>query len=711
MNSSIDIDIGGTFTDCVLMRNGELTRWKSPTTRYDLAVGVRDAIQGCAEQGELSYGDLLAQLDVVRYSTTIAMNALLERKGPKLGVITTAGNEHMFLIGRSRQWADGLYQREVRNMARIKKPQPLIPLEMVVGIRERIDYSGKVVCPIDADDVAAKVRQLVDNGAQGFVVVLLWSHVNSIHEDAVRQIIEDSYPDVHLGGTPVFCSSEVAPTWHEYPRANTTVLNAFLQAALQNELSSLGHELRVQGYRKPLLVVNNVGGAAKVSRTRALDTWGAGPVAGLFGSAFLANRYGLEQVVVTDMGGTSFDFGTVTGGEARFYTEQPVIDRWLTETSMIEVKSIGAGGGSIAWLNAELDNRLEVGPQSAGANPGPACYAQGGREPTVTDADVVLGLLDPDFFLGGRIRLDRELAERAIRRRIADPLGIDVMEAAVAIRRAIDAHMGDVIAKEIYLRGLDVREFSLFAYGGAGPLHCTDYVRQLSPTMDCYTFLYSSVFCALGAATMDLRHLYERSSHISLCEPRAQSWLEDFETFNAVVHQLRQDAERDVVSEGFSVDDMSFSLELDMRYDSQQHLTRVRSPHLTLASNQDVRDLAAAFSTEYVRRFTEISLDPNGAVEIENFHLSAQVQRPKPVLMELAQGTADATSARIGSRDVFWPDLGRQVSTNVYSANDLLAGNVIQGPAIVQAADTTIVVPTDRTLTIDRIGTALLRTT
>jgi N-methylhydantoinase A/acetophenone carboxylase len=709
MTASLDIDIGGTFTDCVLMYGGGLTRWKTPTTRYDLAVGFRDAIRGAADQAGIGFEAALSEVDVVRYSTTIAMNALLERKGPKLGLITTAGNEHMMLIGRSRQWADGLHQRERRNIPAIRKPDPLVPIDMVVGVRERVDYTGTVVCPLDRHDVARQVQRLVDRGAQGFVVVLLWSFVNPDHERQIREVITELYPDVHLGGMPVYLSSDVAPTWHEYPRANATLLNAYLQWELRDELASLAHELRDQGYRRPLHVVNNVGGSAKVTRTRALDTYGAGPVAGLFGSAHLAARYGLSEVVVTDMGGTSFDFGTVTGGEVRFFAEQPVVDRWLTETSMIEVKSIGAGGGSIAWLNPDMAGRLEVGPRSAGANPGPACYGMGGREPTVTDADLVLGYLDPDYFLGGRMRLDRDLAVRAIRRRIAEPLGLDVTEAAAAIRRSIDTRMADVITKELFLKGLDVRNFTLFAYGGAGPLHAADYAASLDPTMDCYTFLYSSVFCALGAATMDLRHLYERSAHLQLLDPVDGYYLDDFDAFNDVVEGLRRDAVRDVASEGFDPDTISFTLELDMRFGAQLNLTRVRSPHLTLRSETDARQLAAEFIAEYARRYSEISVYEEAGIDIESFHLAAVVARDKPTLPSLPPGGPDPDGARIGTRDAFWRASGSTLPSAVYAAERLCAGNVIPGPAIVQSQDTTIVVPPDRTLTVDEIGTAVLR--
>ncbi|MCG3169363.1 MAG: Acetophenone carboxylase gamma subunit [Pseudomonadales bacterium] len=709
--NSIDIDVGGTFTDCFVQFEGRHLSAKAPTTHYDLSVCFREAIGLAAAGLGLDFGALVTRCDVVRYSTTKALNALLERRGPRLGLITTAGNEHVNLIGRSIQWQHGLNPAAFDGLAKVRRPEPLIPFTMTVGVRERVDYAGKVLMPIDADDVRRKVHALVDRGVEGFVVCLLWAHVNPVHERSVRELIEEMYPDVNLGAMPVYLSSEVAPVWHEYPRLNATTLNAFLQWELQDQFAQIGLDLRQSGHRRPLQIVSNVGGMAKASRTRALDTFGAGPVAGLFGAAYIGAQAGVGDIIVTDMGGTSFDFAPVSGGEVRYFADNAVIDRWLTEQPIIEVKSIGAGGGSIAWLNPAMGNRLEVGPRSAGSNPGPAAYGMGGREPTVTDADVVLGYLDPQAFLGGRMKLDRALAERAIRRRIAEPLGIDVIDAAAAIRRTIDATMGGVIAKEVLLKGLDIRRFSVFANGGAGPLHCVDFARTIRPDMVCYTFPYSSVFCAMSGTTMDLSHIYQRSAHCTLKDLSSGTLIDATgrEAFNRVVEAMVREAGRDVLSEGFGTERIVFTLELDMRFGGQFHQTRTRSPHLRLVADTDIEDVLRAFEEEHARRYSKMSLFPEGTVEVETIHLLARVPLPKPRLPEIAAGTRDASAARIGSREVYWTEVGRHAPTAIYDAVGLRAGNVIDGPAIVQAPDTTILVPGDRELAVDRFGNGVIR--
>lgn len=709
--NSVDIDVGGTFTDCFVQFNGQQFTSKAPTTHYDLSVCFREAITIAAKEVGLDFSGLVKQCEVIRYSTTKALNALIERRGPRLGLITTLGNEHINLIGRSQQWQHGLNLHEINGLAKARKPDPLIPFEMTVGVRERVDYAGKVIAPINLDDVRKKVHYLVNQGAEGFVVCLLWSHVNPVHEQAIRDLIEEIYPDVNLGGMPVYLSSEVAPIWHEYPRLNATTLNAYLQWELKDQFAQLTYDLRQAGHKRPLQIVSNVGGMAKASRTRALDTFGAGPVAGMFGSAYIGSLSGVEDIIVTDMGGTSFDFAPVSGGEVRYFADNPVIDRWLTEQPIIEVKSIGAGGGSIAWLNPTMGNRLEVGPRSAGSNPGPACYGMGGREPTVTDADLVLGYLDPDFFLGGRMRLDKSLAERAIRRRIAEPLGIDVIDAAAAIRRTIDATMGGVIAKDLMLKGLDIRKFAVFANGGAGPLHCVDFARSIHPEMVCYTFPYSSVFCAMSGTTMDLSHIYQRSAHCTLKDLATGSCLspDGRAAFNKVVEGLIKEAQRDVMSEGFSTDQIIFTLELDMRFSGQFHQTRTRSPHLVINSDEDIEGILGEFEAEHARRYSKMSYFPEGRVEVETIHLMARVPLPKPILPEIPKGGSDASSALDGTREVYWTELGRHANTRIFDAAKLRAGNVIDGPAIVQAVDTTILVPSDRAMFVDRHGNGVIK--
>ncbi len=707
MSYTIDIDIGGTFTDCVLVGPQGIMRSKTPTTPYDLSVGFRRGIEDLAQQVELAAEDLIEQSNVIRYSTTSGLNTLLQRTGPKLGLITTAGHEHVLIIGRSRQWADGLPVQLRRQLHKAQKPEPLIPLDMTVGLRERIDMNGEVIIPIDREDVRTKVRHLVDQGAQGFIVSLIWSFLNPSHEQIVKEIIEEEYPDHYLGAMPIILSSDVQPKRHEYPRTNVATLSGYLHRDMSEQLSLLTEQLRDYGYRKPLYLLNNIGGVAKVPRTRAIDTFGAGPVAGLMAGAHLANIYELPRVLVTDMGGTSFDYGMVIDGECQSYVDWPVIDRWATENTMLEVSSIGAGGGSVAWINEALGNRLEVGPKSAGSNPGPACYDLGGTEPTVADADVTLGFINPSNFLGGKMPLNYDKSVEAIEK-IGKPLGASPEEAAAMVKEIIDAKMGNIIVKEISLKGHAASDFVLFAYGGAGPTHCVGYNGFLkAPKI--MTFPHASVFCALGGAIMDFRQRYEVSRLVTMFDPeQSNTYLDDLDKFNGAVGSLLEVALQDVRGEGFRPEQATFELELDMSYARQHNVTRVRSPVTELGSPEHVRAICDAYTQTYTNRYTAAALEPGSPIVIHNFYLFATVPLEKPQLPTYSSGLEDPRAAHIGDRPVYWPDVKARVATNIYDADKLAPGNVVKGPAIVEARDTTVVIPRDSTYTLDQYMTGIL---
>ena len=392
MGYTIDVDIGGTFTDFFASREGgQAVMAKSPTTHYDLSVGFLRGLREVSERYGTSLNKLLADCDAIHYCTTIGTNALIERNGPKLGLITTAGFEDTIALGRARSWADGGSSKENKDLARIVKPAPLISRDMIVGLKERIDYSGSVIMPLKREDVLEKLQYLVEKGAMGYVVCLLWSCYNPSHEQMVKQIIEEEYPEDYLGSMPIILSHVISPKAGEYTRFITAIVNAYIHNLMAEELNKLTWELRDSGYKRPLILVQNTGGMKKVTRTKAVFTHNAGPVAGLQGARHVGQLYDMQNIVFTDMGGTSYDIGIVSDGQVKTYDFIPVIDRWRTNIPAIEVKSIGAGGGSIAWVNQVLANRLEVGPQSAGSMPGPACYNLGGTEPTVTDAELVLG--------------------------------------------------------------------------------------------------------------------------------------------------------------------------------------------------------------------------------------------------------------------------------------------------------------------------------
>ncbi len=699
MKATIDVDIGGTFTDCYVTHGDRRVWCKTRTTAYDLSVAMNETIEEGATRLGISTEELLADASIIRYSTTLAMNRLIERKGPKLGLLITEGFEDTTLIGRASQWSDGVPLKYQRNIAGVDRPEPLIPKELIVGVRERVDSRGEVVRPLDEQDLLAKIQYLVDAGVRGFVVSLLWSFLEPAHERRIKEILEHEYHAAFLGAMPVFLSSDVAPRMYEYPRTMMTILNAYLHQSMYEELSGIGDELRDRGYGRPMMMIHNTGGMASVLRTSAVNTYNGGPVAGLMGSAYIGGLYGYSNVVATDMGGTSFDIGMVAAGSPRFYQFMPIIDRWVVDATIVDCHSIGAGGGSIARVNQLIANRVEVGPESAGSMPGPAAYNQGGTEPTVTDADVVLGYINPDNFHGGRIRLNRARAERALRERIAEPLGVSVEEAALAVRRIVDANMGQAIRRETVLKGFDPREFILFAFGGAGPAHCCGYARFAE--MDrIVVFPFAPTFCAFGSSTMDVVHVYERSRHLHLLHPATGRYLDDYEAFNETVLALQEVARRDFSGEGYELGQVTYELELDMKFGGQLNVKRVSSPVLRLGSEVDVISVREAFEQEYSAAYSPLGLNPEAGIEIHNFVVRGRVAQARPELERHTFLGEDPAGAQVATRAAHWESIGT-VPTPVYDHELIRCGNVIDGPAIIEAEDTTIVIEPGWRYTLD----------
>jgi N-methylhydantoinase A/acetophenone carboxylase len=691
--NTVDVDVGGTFTDVVMVFEGSPRMLKVPTTAYDLSVCFMQAIDQAAAAVDLTREQLLPRIDLIRYSTTVAMNRLLERKGPRIGVITTEGHEDVLLIGRGAQWIDGTRLAERRALPLQRKPVPLVHRQLTVGVRERIDARGQVVRPLDEDDVRRKVRMLMDRGARALVVALLWSFANPEHELRVKEIIREEYRDYHIGYVPVILSHAVVSRLGEYERTNTSLLDAYLQRSMQIELSSMWDRLFDSGYTGPFMMVHNTGGCADVFRTTASRTYNGGPVAGLVGAHKIARELGFKNVVTSDVGGTSFDIGLVVDSDVRNYEFNPVIDRWMVAITMLQSLSIGAGGGSIAWLNDTLGGRVEVGPQSAGSYPGPACYGQGGNEATVTDADVVLGYINPDYYFGGRMKLDRSLAERALQRRIARPLGISVTEAAALVRRIVDEKMASAIRKEVVLRGYRPEEFVLFAFGGGGPTHAAGYAGDIPTTV---VFPYSAVFCAFGSSIMDVMHVYEKSRRMVLVEPMTGKPTTDYEQFNATVRELLEQARREMAGEGLPVDQAVFELELDMLYGGLIHSKRTSTPGLFMNSEADVWEFYKRFEKEFSEAFSPHVVNLPGGVYIDTFVLKASVPGQHLEMPVYELGDPSPEAARKGSRQAFWASLGGYVDTEVFDQAKLRPGHIVEGPALIEGEFTTVVVPPER---------------
>ena len=687
--NTIDIDVGGTFTDMVLNYNGKTILKKTPTTPHDLSACFLNVIEEAGKELEMGPEELLPEVGLVRYSTTVAMNRLIERKGPRLGLIATEGHEDAVLIGKGAQWVDGTRVSERRNLAPQKKPEPLISRELIVGVKERVDSFGQVIRPLDEEDVRQKVRYLVDQGVRGFVVSLLWSPVNPSHERRIKQIIREEYKEYTLGYMPVVLASDVIGRSGEYQRSMTAILDAYLFRAMQMELAAMWDRLRDYQYKGPLMMVHNSGGMAEVFKTDAVRTYSAGPVAALIGSHKLAQGLGYKNVIACDVGGTSFDIGLVVDQSVRNYDFRPILDRWMVGISMLQTMSIGAGGGSIASVNKMLGNRVEVGPQSAGAYPGPACYDQGGEEPTVTDADLVLGYLDEDYYFGGQMLLNKKKAEETIKSKIADPLGVSVEEAAILIRKIVDENMGTAIRKEIHLRGYDPRDFVLFAIGGGGPTHVAGYMGDIPTAV---VFPFSPVFSAHGSSVMDVMHIYENSRRFVLMEPGTRKFGTNYDDFNGVVDLLIERAKKELAGEGMPVDDAVFRLELDMLYGGQVHRKRSSSPVLHVNSEADMKAVYEEFEQEFSNAFSPLVCHPDGGVYVESFVLTASIPTEVPDIPEYPVAGPDPSEALRTKRPCFWGNGGFE-ETLVYDYSKLKAGNQISGPSILETEYTTLVVP------------------
>jgi N-methylhydantoinase A/acetophenone carboxylase len=705
---AIDIDVGGTFTDLVLTWDDRRITAKAPTTPYDLSVGFLDVLTDGAEQLEMSIDELLPRVELVRYSTTVAMNRLIERKGPRLGLLTTEGHEDAILIGRGAQWTDGTRISERRNVAVQDKPAPLVTRDMIAGVRERIDSSGRVLRPLDEDDVRRKLRTLVDGGARAIAVSLLWSFANPAHERRIREIIREEYRSYHVGYLPVVLSHEVVAKVGEYERTMTAILDAYLQSSIKAEMEATWDQLREHGYRGSFLLTHNSGGSAEIFKTTASRTYNGGPIAGLMGSYHIGKALGYRNVIASDVGGTSFDLGMVVDASVRSYEFRPIIDKWMVGISMLQSTTMGAGGGSIAWINELLGGRLEVGPRSAGSYPGPACYDLGGTEPTTTDADVVLGYISPDGYFDGRMPLDRDKAVAAIETRIARPLGLPVDEAAALVRRIVEQNMASAIKREVHLRGYHPEDFVLFAFGGGGPTHVAGYGADVPTAV---IFPQAPVFSALGSSVMDIMHVYEQSRRLLFLNGTTQRFTEDYEAYNAPIREMVAQARADLVSEGLDPDSAVFTVELDMLYGGQVQVKRVASPLLQITSPQDAQAVYDDFEKEYSEAFSPHVVNKPGGAYIENIVVKATVPTEKLELPVHELGAPDPSAAREGSRSAYWPELGERVDTPVYAFDRLAPGNRVDGPALAEAHFTTIVVPPGKSLSIDEHGLGLLQDT
>jgi N-methylhydantoinase A len=685
MRYRISVDSGGTFTDGVLINeSGDAVIRKAHTTPHDPTVGTLECIAKLAAAEGVTLTQLLGRTDSIVLGTTMATNVVATHSGPKMGTIATRGYRLRMAFPQvaKADWKEGpadMYD------FRAEPPEPLTPYYLMTEVEERVDFRGQVLTPLNEDDVRRAVRQLKSEGVTTIAVTLLHSQVNPAHERRIAEIIAEESP-----GTYVALSSTVLPVSGETERWSTTMFCAYVAPVVTAFVSRIVGLLADSGFNGQLMFIQSNGGIAtpEIVKENPAVLLLSGPAAGpsLARMLGLANEF--RNVLSVDMGGTSFDIGVIHDGTVDTVKQQ-IIDGKKFSLPCVDVTAIGAGGGSIAHVDAA--GRLQVGPKSAGAFPGPACYGKGGELPTVTDANVVLGYIDPDFFLGGETRLRKDLAEKAIRERIAEPLGLGVHAAAAAIYEIINSNMASGTDVAFAKRGYDPRDFALCAAGGAAAVHAVRIMQELR-IKKLIVPKVAPTYCAYGMLFSDLKHDYQRTYHAELDKV-------DLRRVDALYAEMERAARDTLRREGVAEADMLITRSLDMQYYGQ-----FRDRNAPIASGAVTRDSldAAVAAFHRVHQQTVGYSDASYPTEIVRLHLSGTATMRKPRLNTIAAaGGSDA--ARKGSRQAYFSGHGL-IDTPVYDGNQLLAGARIAGPAIIEETFTTFVLPHDVTTRVDASG-------
>jgi N-methylhydantoinase A len=680
----VSTDSGGTFVDAVILDpEGKLTIGKSPTTPEDPAKGIIAAVGAAAARAGVDLRTVLSQCAMFLNGTTVTTNAMIQRTGAKTGMIITRGFEDTLIIGRVRSRWVGLDETALVDFKNVERPPPVVSTDLIRGVAERIDCFGKVVLQLDLAEAEKAIDELVSAGIESLAICLLWSFQNAAHESAIAALARRKYPSLY-----VVASSQLVQSMGEYERANTAAVDAYLGPTLNTYLANIAASLDASGYRGELLVMQSIGGLAPASGLlqAAVTTLQSGPAGGVIGAQKLGQLIGEPNVITADMGGTTFDVGIIVDGKPQT-AKTSVTARNLLLVPAVEAISIGAGGGSIAWLDSAT--ALHVGPRSQGARPGPACYGRGGTLPTVTDADVVLGYINPERFLGGGMPLRADLAREAVQNHIAAPLGISIEAAAQAIYDIVNAHMADLVRSVTVGRGFDPRDFAIVAFGGCGPTHCTGFGPDCQPRRIIVPPA-ATVLSALGIAQSDIRHFHTRT-FVRPLDAKADAQDELAREINAHFDELIALTNAQFEREGIAREQRTFVRSVDVRYRKQVHeltipisaLGRVDSATLTALVDDFVRTyerIYGAGSSIGKSGLEVATLRVDGIAKVSRINETAQVERgsPSPAL------------ASLGQRKVWWKELGGFSDTEAFQLERLVCGNIVEGPAIIEAYGTSI---------------------
>ncbi len=674
------IDVGGTFVDFVLLdeTTGHTSIEKEPSLHKDLTDRFFDGIKRLQVN--------LSDLDMIIHGSTLVINTILQERGAPIGLITTQGFRDVLELGRGNR-------PEVYNLL-YKPPRPLVPRYLRSEVPERLNYKGEVILPLDEEATREALRKLKSRGVKGIAVCFLHAYANPVHEHRVRAICQELLPEVHVA-----VSSDLTGEFREFERTSTVVLNTYVMPRMASYLGELNTRLSAAGFRGALNVMQSTGGmtSSDVARCLPLRTLESGPAGGVIGAGVLGKQLGHPNLIAADVGGTSFDVALIVENHPFEKGETHVNKRSVLQPT-IDIASVGAGGGSIAWLDAE--GSFRVGPQSAEADPGPACFGKGGTEPTVTDAHLILGHINPDFFLGQRMKLQGGLAEQAIRKKIAEPLGLSLEEAAYGITRLADTNMINAVRRVTIERGHDPRDFSLLCYGGGGGLFAGALAQELK--IPCVIIpVGPAVFSAWGILNSDFREDVVRTCVLPTATLALDDLLKMFEELaNASLSRFQSSK---VPKQG-----VRFLRMVDMRYEGQEHSVRVPVPADDELRENGIELLERRFDELHEQAYAHAS--PGTPTEVVHLRLSAIRESSKPALREIPKGSDNGSKAIKTHRKVYSKQAKGRIRCPLYDREKLGAGDAFQGPAIVEEWSSTVIVLPEQTLEVDRYGNLVIHT-
>lgn len=685
MKLRVGVDTGGTFTDCVVIdEKGTVHTFKELSTPKDPSLGLYNVVKKAARSFDKSLDAFLGELDFFAHGTTVATNTLLTMTGAKTALFCTKGFRDTIEMRRA-------HKENIWDLF-LTIPPPLIPRYLRLGITERIDYRGEVISELDEEEVRKACAFCRKEGVEAVAVSTLFSFLNPVHEQRIRDIIREELPDVFVS-----ISSEVLPQIREYERSSTTAANAYVGPKLTVYLSTLEEKLKKDGLSRAFYVTASNGGVmtADTAIRHASATLLSGPAAGAVGAMFFAELLNRKNLILMDMGGTSFDVTLIGDGRVTLSTEGEIAG-YRVAKPMIDINTVGAGGGSVAWF--DKGGMLKVGPASAGSDPGPVCYGIGGTEPTVTDANLLLGYLNKDYFLGGEMEVDAEAAGKAVAEKIADPLGMSVTEACAGIFTIINQNMADATKVVSVQRGHDPREYALVSAGGACSIHACKIAEEVGSSTVIVPRA-ASVFCALGMLESDIRLDSVRSYNGMM--PGI-----DLDDFNAVIEETEAKALSELLQEGVEKERATLLRHADLRYAGQHHEVTVEIPSGCKIEDRHLGEIADTFHRAHEKLYTYST--PENPLEIINFRITAVGAVDKAHISEDAPGRSDASVALKGERDVYFEQEGGFIATKVYDRNKLQPENSFDGPAVIEERITTVIVHPRWKATVDRFRNIIL---